>query len=191
MNVFAWLQRHQIALVGASLMLLGAGLAVDLAGRHDPPGIEFAYGADVPDGSPIRVQVAGAVESPGVYDLRGGDRVVDAIAAAGGPADTADLEAVNLARRVRDEERVTVPTRVAGSTAVQAAAIGPGAKLDINTATQQQLDALPGIGEAYSRRIVDSRKVDGPFKTTRDLVDRKVIPAAVYEQIRDLIAAGP
>jgi competence protein ComEA len=189
MNVFAWLQRHQVALVGAALMLLGAGLAVDRAGRHDPPGIDFAYGAGVPDGSPIRVQVTGAVERPGVYELRGGDRVVDAIAAAGGPADAADLDAINLARRVRDEERVTVPELPAGSGG-RDATVAPGARLDINTATQQQLDALPGIGEAYSRRIVDSRKVDGPYKTTRDLVDRKVIPAAVYEKVRDLIAVG-
>jgi competence protein ComEA len=139
--------------------------------------------------NPIRVQVGGAVGRPGVYDLREGDRVIDAIAAAGGPADDGDIDSLNLARRVRDEERLIVPTRTGG--AASASTLPPGAKLDINSASQQQLDALPGIGQAYSQRIVDSRKVDGPYKATRDLVDRKVVPAATFEQIRDLITVGP
>jgi len=114
---------------------------------------------------------------------------VEALAAAGGPSEDADIDSLNLAKRVRDEERIEVPRRAAaGSTS---AGIVVGGRLDINSATLQQLDALPGIGEAYSRRIVDSRKVDGPYKSTRDLVDRKVIPAAVYEQIRDLVAVVP
>jgi competence protein ComEA len=189
MNVFAWLQRYQVALMAGALLLLGAGLVIDLAGRHDPAGIEFAYGSELPEGSPIRVQVAGAVTIPGVYELRSGDRVVEAIAAAGGPSDAADTDALNLARRVRDEEHLVVPTRTGGAEA--AATVTAGTKLDLNNASQQQLDALPGIGAAYSRRIVDSRKVDGPYKATRDLVDRKVVPASVFEQIRDLVTVSP
>jgi competence protein ComEA len=178
-----WLQRHQFAIFGLALVVLGAGLSVDIIGPHDRAGIEFAYGSGAPDGAPIRVQVAGAVVSPGVYEMRAGDRVVDAVAVAGGPSSVADLEALNLARRVRDEERLVVPSR--------AASLVPGARLDINTATRDQLDALPGIGEAYSRRIVDSRTVDGPYKSTQDLVTRNVLPSNVFEGIRDLIAASP
>ena len=187
--MLAWLERHQVIVLGLALLALGAGLAANSLLRSDPDGIEFSYGSGVAPGSPIRVQVAGAVTSPGVYELREGDRLVEALAAAGGPSEDADIDSLNLAKRVRDEERIEVPRRAAaGSTS---AGIVVGGRLDINSATLQQLDALPGIGEAYSRRIVDSRKVDGPYKSTRDLVDRKVIPAAVYEQIRDLVAVVP
>ncbi len=125
-----------------------------------------------------------------MYTLREGDRLVDALAAAGGPSGDAGLDSLNLARRVRDEERIDVP-RLNGAAAGTGGAGLIAGRLDINTATEKQLDGLPGIGEAYSRRIVDSRKVDGPYKSTQDLVDRKVIPAALLLQISDLIAAGP
>ncbi|HEY7269227.1 MAG TPA: ComEA family DNA-binding protein [Dehalococcoidia bacterium] len=189
MPIYTWLQRNQIAVLGVALLVLGAGLAVDLLGRDHAPGIEFAYSSGVADGSPIRVQLAGAVARPGVYDLREGDRLVDAIAAAGGPAANADLDPLDMARRVRDEERIDVPAKSGGGSS--APTLVPGAKLDINTATQAQLEALPAIGQAYAQRIVDSRKVDGPYKATKDLVDRKVIPSAVLDQIRDLITVAP
>ena len=63
--------------------------------------------------------------------------------------------------------------------------------MNINTATQAELDQLPGIGEAYSRRIVDSRAVDGPFKTVEDLVTRRVVPASTFDGIHELISVGP
>ena len=186
MGIYAWLQRNQFAILGLALVLLAGGIAADVLSRRDPPGLQFAYSSSLPDGSPIRLEIAGAVVHPGVYGLREGDRVVDALAAAGGPSSDADLESLNMARRVRDEERLVVPRKGGGS----AVALPPGSRVDINSASQQQLDALPGIGEAYSRRIVDSRRIDGPYKTTRELVDRKVIPSALYDQIRDLVTAG-
>ncbi len=185
--MLSWLEKHQFLVLAAALLALGSGLAASALIDSHPRGIEFGYRSGLPEGSPIRVQVSGAVANPGVYELREGDRVVDAVAAAGGPSSQADLGALNLARRVRDEERLEVP---AGATGTAAAALPAGARLDINTATEKQLDALPGIGEAYSRRIVDSRRVDGPYKSTRDLVDRKVIPLALYEDIRDRITVG-
>lgn len=189
MDALAWLRRYQFWLLGIALIALGSGLVIELVRGGAPSGIEFAYSSALPDGSRIRVQVTGAVTKPGVYELREGDRVVDALAAAGGPSDSADPDSLNLARRVRDEEQLIVPTRTGAASS--AATLVPGAKLDINSASQQQLDALPGIGEAYSRRIVDSRKVDGPYKATRDLVDRKVLPAATFDQLRDLITVAP
>lgn len=183
-----WLERHQPLVLVLALLLAASGLAAGWLLRDEPDGIEFSYAAGVSDGAPVRVHVAGAVANPGVYELRAGDRLVEALAAAGGPSAEADIDSLNLARRVRDEERIDIPRRAGASAA--AAAITPGARLDINTATEAQLDALPGIGAAYSRRIVDSRRVDGPFKSTRDLVDRRVIPASVYEQVRDLITVS-
>jgi competence protein ComEA len=156
----------------------------------DPPPIEFVPGSGLPDGTPIRVHVTGAVTRPGVYELREGDRVIEAVAVAGGASADADIDALNLARRVRDEEQLVVPERRSASPA-PVAPLPPGTLIDINVATAAQLDQLPGIGEAYSRRIIDSRIVDGPFKSTDELVQRRVLPQATYDRVKDLISAGP
>jgi competence protein ComEA len=187
--MLAWLERHQFALLGiAGLALVTAVILPRVSGESSRP-IVFREGSGLPEGTPIRVHVTGAVVEPGVYELREGDRVVEALTAAGGPAGDADLDQLNLARRVRDEGQVVVPRRPGA--AERPAPLAPGAKLDINSATEAQLDQLPGIGEAYSRRIVDSRKVDGPFRTTQELISRRVVPQATFDMIADLISAGP
>jgi competence protein ComEA len=185
----AWLDRNRFLLLGfAGLALLAGVLFPRLAGGETASPIVFREGSGLPDGTPIRVHVTGAVIAPGVYELREGDRFIDALAAAGGPAADADLDQVNLARRVRDEGQVLIPRRSGGPRLEPPA---PGAKVDINSASEAMLDQLPGIGEAYSRRIVDSRKVDGPFKSTQDLVTRRVVPQATFDMIRDFIQVGP
>jgi competence protein ComEA len=185
--LLAWLERHQLLVLAVALLFAGSGLAAGSLLRDGRDGIAFSYASADPQGSPIRVHVAGAVMDPGVHELRAGDRLVEAIAAAGGPAPDAAIDSLNLARRVRDEERIDIPR-------LGSADPGPpplaGGRLDINTASAAQLDSLPGIGEAYSRRIVDSRSVDGPYESTRDLLDRKLIPVSVFEQVRDLITVG-
>ena len=177
----AWLERNQLLVLAAAVLLLLVGLLVRDIGRSDPPALVLG---ESDSSGPLQVHVAGAVKAPGVYELTAGDRVHDALAAAGGSTEGADLDALNLARRLRDGERVTVPlSEVAGVAAV--ATLSPGQKLDINTATAEQLDQLPGIGEAYSRGIVDSRIVDGPYTAVDDLVSRRVLPQATLDQIRD------
>ena len=121
--------------------------------------------------------------------FKDGDRLVDALDAAGGPSDDADLAGVNLAKRLHDEDQVVVPrlgqvAAVAGATAVKA-------KIDINTADASTLDTLPGIGAVYSQRIVDSRTTAGLYQSVDDLVDRKLIPRSTLDKIRDLISVGP
>ena len=71
--------------------------------------------------------------------------------------------------------------------AAAVATLEPGAPLDLNSATMEQLDLLPGVGEAYSRRIVDSRRVDGPFEAVEDLLTRRVLPSATLDGIRDYV----
>jgi competence protein ComEA len=186
----AWLDRNRFLLLGfAGLALIAGVLFPRLAGGETASPIVFREGSGLPDGTPIRVHVTGAVIAPGVYELREGDRLVDALAAAGGPAADANLDQVNLARRVRDEGQVLIPRRT--SAVLNVEPLAPGAKVDINSASEAMLDQLPGIGEAYSRRIVDSRKVDGPFKSTQDLVTRRVLPQATFDMIRDFIQVGP
>jgi len=183
----AWLERNQLLVLSLALLLLLGGLLVrDLAGGS-PPALVLRE-AQAGNGSVV-VHVAGAIAAPGVYELPAGARVRDAIEAAGGaivPAATGEL---NLARRLRDGERIEVSGE-ASEVAAAVATMEPGEKLDINSATMEQLDRLPGIGEAYSRRIVDSRLVDGPYQAVDDLVTRRVIPASTLDEIRDMVSVG-
>jgi competence protein ComEA len=188
-----WLDRYRTPLLSvlAGAAVLGLVFFV-IRQREGPPPLELQVGDATSSNSEIMVHVTGAVAAPGVYALHEGDRVVDALEAAGGPSADADLVAINLARRIHDEDQVVVP-KVGGQTAVSqvAGASANGAPIDINTASAAVLDSLPGIGEVYSNRIVDSRVVDGPFQSTEELVTRKLIPRATYEKIQALITVSP
>ncbi len=134
----------------------------------------------------IRVYVTGAVQRPGVYPMQDGDRWVDALEAAGGPTEDADLAAVDLARHVRDEQTILVPRL--GQIAAAGAAEGP--LVNINTATVDELETLPGIGEVRGKRIIDSRQEDGPFTSVDELLERELVPTSVFEEIADMVTVG-
>jgi competence protein ComEA len=133
------------------------------------------------------VYITGAVARPGVYEARTGDRYADALALAGGPTDDAEPLAVNMARRVRDEDHIHVPRR--GEPPLVTADGEP--VLDLNTATLKQLEELPGIGPSRAQRIVESRTKDGAFTSPDDLVQRKIIPQSQLEPIRERIQVRP
>ena len=180
-------QGHVLVVLAALLAAAVVFIAIDRSG--DPTPLEIAFDAATP-GGPIEVYVTGAVDRPGVYEIVDGDRVVDAIAAAGGFAPDANPEAINLAIRLHDEDQVVVPRL--GQPVSDVAGIVSGDALNINSATAAELDdKLPGIGEVYSQRIVDSRTAVGPFTSITDLVTRNLIPQATYERIRELISVGP
>jgi competence protein ComEA len=123
------------------------------------------------------VHVAGAVRHPGVYKLRDGDRVKDAVARAGGARAGADVNAINLAAKVADGQQVVVPRR--GATAPAAADASAGASageagaaqppVSLNSATAAQLDTLDGVGPATAQKILDWRREHGGFRSIDDL----------------------
>jgi competence protein ComEA len=121
------------------------------------------------------VHVAGAVRTPGVYRLRDGERVQDAVRRAGGPRAGADLNAINLAAKVADGQQVVVPRRgAAGAAPVAGTAAGeaggpPQAPVSLNTATAEQLDTLDGVGPATASKILDYRRQHGGFRSIDDL----------------------
>src|SRR3954447_8015325 len=121
------------------------------------------------------VHVAGAVRTPGVYRLRDGERVQDAVRRAGGPRAGADLNAINLAAKVADGQQVVVPRRgAAGAAAVSGAGGGepggpPQAPVSLNTATAEQLDTLDGVGPATASKILEYRRQHGGFRSIDDL----------------------
>jgi competence protein ComEA len=118
------------------------------------------------------VDVAGAVRRPGLYHLRQGTRIADAVARAGGATAKANLDLLNLAAPLADGEQVVVPVggaAGAAATTPPTAGASPTAPLDLNTATAEQLDALPGVGPATAQKILDYRQAHGPFHSVEEL----------------------
>jgi competence protein ComEA len=150
---------------------------------------------DTSAGSPgqsdrLAVDVAGHVRRPGLVRLPAGSRVNDAIRAAGGVTSGADLDAVNLARKLTDGEQVLIPgpgdpppPLPPGAGAAPGAPAGP---LDLNSATVEQLDTLPGVGEVTAGRIVAYRSAH-PFTTVDELLEVPGIGQRRFEQLKDLV----
>lgn len=131
------------------------------------------------------IDVEGKVVRPGIVTLPKGSRVVDAIKAAGGVKGKADISTLNLARKIDDGEQILVGIEpVAGSAAAPGAL---AAKINLNTATMEQLDELPGVGPVTAKAIVDWRTKNGRFSTVEDLLDVKGIGQATLEDLRDLV----
>jgi len=180
-----------LALIGA----VGYGLA------HRPPPIVLTVlppqptplPTPKPTAAPVRCHVVGAVDAPGVYTLPPGALVQDAIQMAGGPREDADLEQLNLAAEIQDQEQIVVPRRSAN---VRPDTPGtPGGSdeglVNINTADSDTLQTLPRIGPVLAERIIEYRDEHGPFVDVADLVLVKGIGEATLEQLRPLITSGP
>jgi competence protein ComEA len=138
----------------------------------------------------IVVDVAGAVRRPGLYRLASGSRVADAIAAAGGATRHALVDAVNLAAPLADGLQVVVPARgVAGAPGGGGGGgpPSPSAPLDLNSATAEQLDELPGIGPATAAKIVAYRQAHGAFHSLADLDAVPGIGAGRLAQLKGLV----
>ena len=137
------------------------------------------------------VAVAGKVRRPGLVRVAPGSRVADVLEAAGGPLPDADLSGVNLARKVGDGEQVAIgvpPAPDAGSVpATGGGGGGPAGPLDLNAATVDQLDALPGVGPVTAQRIVEWRAQNGRFATVDQLREVEGIGERRLGQLRELV----
>lgn len=131
------------------------------------------------------IDVEGKVNRPGIVTLPKGSRVVDAIKAAGGVKGKADRSSLNMARKIDDGEQILVGVApVAGAAPVPGA---PGAKVNLNNATMDQLDELPGVGPVTAKSILDWRTKNGSFTKVEDLLDVKGIGQATLDDLRDLV----
>jgi competence protein ComEA len=139
----------------------------------------------------VLVHVAGWVRHPGVFELRDGDRVVDAIDAAGGPRRGADLGALNLAAVLVDAQQVLVPKRgqpeAAGTAPSPGTSGASGDLVNVNTATAADLETLPGIGPVLAEAIVAYRDEHGPFTSVDQLEDVSGIGPVTLGEIRELV----
>jgi len=132
-----------------------------------------------PPGPEIVVDVAGWVRHPGVYRFHEGDRVIDAIEAAGGARPRADLTSINLAAKLVDGQQIVVyrvgqagpPPGSTSGGAASGSGSGPGELVNLNTATLDEIEGLPGIGPVLGQKILDYRTQHGPFRTVEDLMN--------------------
>jgi competence protein ComEA len=175
----------------AALAALGLLGGYALAVRARPQSTKVALASASPDagaGRKLYVHVGGAVVRPGLYALAEGARVDDAVRAAGGPLEDANLDALNLAARVKDGDKVLVPPRSADAKGDAGAPPAPGEQdglVNLNTATQAELETLPGIGPALAQRIIEFRERNGGFRTVEDLLEVPGIGAKKFEELRD------
>jgi competence protein ComEA len=132
----------------------------------------------------VTVYISGAVATPGVYILPEGSRVDDVILLAGGFLPNAEQEGVNLVAMLQDGQQLDVPVRSA------ATHVSDG-RININTATVEELGTLPGIGPTIAKNIVNYRLENGPFQFIQDIQNVSGIGPATYDEIKDLIMVGP
>jgi competence protein ComEA len=157
-----------------------------------PPSAATSVMYPSPSPSPLVVDVAGWVRHPGVYDFHQGDRVIDAIRRAGGVRKGADLTSINLAALLTDAEQIVVvrggPGSVSGGSGGSGATGSGGqAPVNLNTATLDQLETLPGIGEVLGQRILDYRQQHGVFRSVDDLLNVSGIGDKRLAELRPLI----
>lgn len=184
-----WLEKHKVAvLVAVGVLIAGAVAFFALRWQAPAPVVIQAPPASATPG-PVSVYVSGAVAKPDVYSLARGSLVKDAVAAAGGATGDADLNHVNLAQAISDGMQIYVPhvgeqpTQKAKGTEAPAVS-GP---ININTATQAELETLPHIGPATAAKIIDYREKHGPFARIEDIQNVSGIGPATFADIKDLI----
>ena len=182
------LTRRQVVTLAVPLLalLVLAGSRLTSAGTTSPQSVAPLKVVDSTSAPPpIIVDVVGAVHRSGLYRLREGMRVADAVEKAGGPTVKADLTAINLAAPVVDGQQILVPSKVA-SAGAGVALPGAGVKVSLSSATLEQLDALPGVGPVTAQKILDYRATH-PLRAVDDLDAIPGIGPARVEQLRDLV----
>jgi competence protein ComEA len=186
------LDRRRVVVSGVVvlLVLVVAGkLLLHPAAPAVPPPVRVAAPAGHASATTLFVNVVGAVRRPGLYRLKEGSRVADAVRRAGGPTPKAQIELLNLAARIADGEQIVVPRRGLANPA----AAGPGGAVaagpvHLNSATLEQLDALPGGGPVTAQKILDYRQQHGAFGSVDELDAIVGIGPARLEQLRGLVA---
>jgi competence protein ComEA len=183
-------------MVGLSCLILSGMGTFLLRYPSSPPGPVLRIATALPTSTPIptptpaplRVYVSGAVAHPDVYRLPSGAIVKDALAAAGGTLPGVDLSRINLAQQLFDQQQIHVP--MIGETPLPQQPLRFSSEqgcVDVNVATLEELNSLPGIGPAYAQRIIEYRTTHGPFQDIEDLAQVKGIGPATLEKIRDRV----
>lgn len=175
-----------ISVVAATVLLLNSIFSNETKEVAIDGSVDGSSSVDevVVENAKIYVHVVGEVDTPGIYELESGARLMDAIFAAGGLTESADQASVNLARELTDGEQVVVfksgenPIASGGSSVAKT-------PISLNRASQAELEDLPGVGPALAGRIVDWRSANGGFKSKEDLLNISGIGAKLFAGIKD------
>ena len=197
------LTKEQKLIILGLVLLIVTGLGV-MAYRHFAPsgsGEIVIEGAKAED--PVRkeeteailVHVAGQVRQEGVYKIKLGDRVIDAVKLAGGATVFADLSSLNLAEKLKDGQKIMIPLkrvvleRVSGEQPVRGRGSAVAGKeiISINYANENELCKVQGIGPAMAKRIIEYRTTNGPFSKTEDIMKVKGIGKGKFEKIKEQV----
>jgi competence protein ComEA len=144
----------------------------------------------------VIIHISGAVKNPGVYKLKSIDRVVDAVKIAGGITERANPDAINLAALLKDGQKIIIPYKISNQVTVESdknieevysSSSSPSDQININTADDNTLQSLPGIGPVLSKRIIEYRNQNGLFEVIDDIKDVSGIGEKKFEGIKDLI----
>lgn len=196
-KIFAWVGAYRVFIIaGLGLILLIFGGFSFLSGIFEQPKIEVLSSPDIVEEEQknITVEIAGAINKPGVYDLLSSDRVDRLLIVADGLSADADRgwvdKNINRAARLSDGQKLYIPKiNEAGANSPLVnnfqTTINEINKLNINSATLAELDKLPGIGAVRAQAIIDNR----PYSLVEELISKKVIPKNVYEDIKDKLIA--
>lgn len=182
-------QQATTLLTGILIGVLVAGLLLLLLSQPRKYGVELL---PPPTPEPLIIHVAGAVKNPGVYELPIHGIIADAIEAAGGASEGANLDRVNLAASLKDNQQVFVPSTSEptnpAETTQGSSITSISEKINVNTATISELDQLPGIGPVLAEEIIKHREAFGIFHEAADLLDVSGIGPAKLEKISELIS---
>lgn len=165
------------------------------AGTPGDPSFDGTAAGPTAEAAVLAVHAAGAFANPGLYELPAGARVAQLVEIAGGAAPGALLDALNLAAKLNDGDRVYLPREGEAPPAAVAAGGGGGAGaasdgiVDLNTATLEQLDALPGVGPSTAQAIVDYRQEKGRFRSVEELLEVRGIGEAKLAALRKRVRA--
>lgn len=185
---------HALKHTAAGVLIGAATAAAILVVASPPQGLPIEV-LPSPTPSPLTVYVSGAVAAPGLYTLPPGSRVSDAVTAAGGALEGANITQLNLAQRLIDGQMIQVdqveyvsPEEFPEKSEVSESADLP---IDLNSATQDQLEQLPGIGPAKANDIIAYRQKVGGFDTIEQIMEVSGIGPATFEKIKDYITVSP
>jgi len=183
-------REQQLIILGLVLMIV-VGFGVMAYRRLASDSNEIII--EQPQSSPIAsvsssprlvVHIVGAVKRAGVYKIAHGDRLIDVLDLAGGATTQADLSKVNLAEKVKDGQKITVPVK---QTAVIQTSRATSGKVSLNTASKSGLCKVPGIGPSTAQRIIDFRSKNGPFSKIEDIMKVKSIGKGKFSKIKESI----
>ncbi len=188
-KAFTLVDRYKIALVLGLVgtLLIGLGFLLPNLNKEKKPII--IEGAQDQKSTNLKVDIEGAIKNPGVYSLKEGDRIQDAVSAAGGFSETADsawlTKNINLASAVKDGDKIYI-NAIGEEAAVDTTNVlsQKSGKININSASASELDTLPGVGEKTVAKIIAAR----PYKSIDELLSKKIVGNATYNKIKDLVS---